>query len=478
MYNPFKYSNTNKRYHTWDYYLKDKYGFKVGRASLNAKFSCPNIDGTKGKGGCTFCFAGSSDSFAPIEDQYQEQLEVLNNKWNTNKHFVYFQAFTNTHGSLEKVIETIKPFKNRKDSVGIIIGTRADCLQDDKIEFLAELSQENDIWVELGLQSSNDTTADKINRCHTFKEFQDAVKKLRKHNINIAVHLINSLPGETKTEMLQTVKDVVACDVQAIKIHMLNIVKNTQMEKEADNIPLLSKEEYIDIVCDQLELIPAHIVISRLTGDPDKDILIKPHWTVDKIALLNDIDKELEKRDTWQGKKVDKQLSPTVHYTRMLMDRYSNKDYVVVDATLGNGFDSEFLARLNKKVFGFDINETAIKRSMQRLTSFSNVEIINDSHANIANYIDAIDLLVFNTGYLPGSDKKLTTKGETTVKAVLEGYRLLNKGGFIILTLYKGHDDNQEYNEVIKALNDHKVYFKETIVEQLNHAPSIITIKK
>lgn len=313
MKNPFIYSNDNKRYHTWNYYLKQKYHSKVFKVPLNANFSCPNRDGTCGVGGCTFCTSlGSGDQvqemFEPLDIQYDANLKVMKNKWPQGKGFAYFQAYTNTYCSLETLKETIEPFFYKEDVLGLCIATRADCLEDDKIEYLNKLAQEKEIWIELGLQSIYDETAARINRGHTYATFVDCVERLKNTDLKICVHLMNSLPNETKDMMINSARTIGQLPIHAVKIHMLYLMENTVLAKEylEHPFPLLSKEDYIDVIVRQLEYLPKEIIIQRLTGDGVKEQQIESFWMLNKTVVLNDIDKEMVKHDTYQGRMLEK----------------------------------------------------------------------------------------------------------------------------------------------------------------------------
>ncbi len=306
--NQFKYSNDNKRYHTFNYYLKNKYHCKVAKVGLNAGFTCPNRDGTKGIGGCIFCSASGSGDFAgnvkdSLEMQFEQVSQILNHKWPGCKYIAYFQANTNTYGPVAKIKNCIEPFVNKKDVVAISIATRPDCLADDVLDYLDKLNQRVDLWVELGLQTIHDQTGKLINRGHTYQEFLDGLSKLRKLKINVCVHIINGLPGETKEMMLETAKTVGNLDIQALKIHMLYIIEGTKLHQlyQQEAFSMLSREEYIELVCDQLTYIPEQIVIERLTGDGKVDDLVAPLWSIKKVTILNDIDKMMVKKDYYQG---------------------------------------------------------------------------------------------------------------------------------------------------------------------------------
>ena len=307
----FKYSNTNKRYHTLDYYYKNRFNEKIFKVSLNAGFTCPNIDGTKGFGGCIYCSKTGSGEFAgnkkdSIKKQFNEIRDMMLKKWPKAKYIAYFQARTNTYAPVEKLKEIYEEVLTYKDVIGINIATRADSITDECLDYLEDLNKRTYLTVELGLQTIKEETSILINRCHTLKEFEDTVKKLRKRNIDVVVHIINGLPNETKIDMLNTVKYLNKLDIQGIKIHMLSITKDTRLENYYKEHPfhVLTKDEYIDIVIDQLELLREEIVIHRITGDPKLEDLIEPNWLVKKFCVLNDIDKEMVRRDTYQGTKI------------------------------------------------------------------------------------------------------------------------------------------------------------------------------
>lgn len=309
--NEFKYSNTNKRYHTLDYYYKNRFNQKVFKVSLNAGFSCPNIDGTKGYGGCIYCSKIGSGEFAgnkedDIVKQFNEIKNMMLKKWPNAKYIGYFQARTNTYAPVEKLKSLYEKILDQENVIGLNIATRPDAISKECLDYLNELNKKTYLTIELGLQTTNKITSKLINRCHSLKCFEDMVKELRKRNIDVVVHIINGLPYETKNDMLNTVKYLNNLDIQGIKIHMLSILKDTPLEKlyKKEKFHILTKEEYIDIVIDQLELLRPEIVIHRITGDPKIDDLIEPFWLTKKFCVLNDIDKEMVKRNTYQGKLI------------------------------------------------------------------------------------------------------------------------------------------------------------------------------
>lgn len=309
--NNFKYTNSNKRYHTLDYYYKNRFHEKVFKVSLNAGFSCPNIDGKVGYGGCIYCSKTGSGEFAgnkedSLEKQFLEIKNMMLKKWPKAKYIGYFQARTNTYAPVNELKKMYEKILNQENVIGINIATRPDAISDECLDYLEELNKKTYLTIELGLQTTKEETTKLINRCHSLQCFEDMVKKLRERNIDVVVHIINGLPYETKKDMLNTVKYLNKLDIQGIKIHMLSITKDTPIEKmyQEEKFKLLNKEEYVDIVVDQLELLREEIVIHRITGDPKLDELIEPTWLTKKFCVLNDIDKEMVRRDTYQGIKA------------------------------------------------------------------------------------------------------------------------------------------------------------------------------
>jgi len=312
MENNFKYTNSNKRYHTLDYFYKNKFNQKIFKVSLNANFSCPNIDGTVGYGGCIYCSKTGSGEFAgnredEIVKQFNEVKEIMLKKWPDAKYIGYFQARTNTHAPVEVLRSLHDEILKQPGIVGLNIGTRPDAISDECLEYLDELNKKTYLTIVLGLQTIHDKTSKLINRCHSLECFETMVKKLRDRNIDVVAHIINGLPYETKEDMLDTVKYLNNLDIQGIKIHMLSVLKDTPLEYlyQKEKFHILTKEEYIDIAVNQLELLRPEIVIHRITGDPKIDDLIEPNWLTKKFCVLNDIDKEMVKRNTYQGAKIN-----------------------------------------------------------------------------------------------------------------------------------------------------------------------------
>ena len=303
----FKYSLDNKRYHTLNYYYKKLYGKKTFKVSLNGNFSCPNkINGQ----GCIFCSKLGSGDFAGAANQdlitqFNNVKNIMLKKWPDSFYIGYFQANTNTYAPVDVLREKYESIINLPNVVGLNIATRSDAISDECLEYLSDLNKRTNLTIELGLQSMHDKTLKYINRGHDLQNFENSLKKLQQRNIKVVVHIINGLPNETKEDMINTVKYLNKLHIDGIKIHMLHVLKNTQLEDIYLHKPfhILTKEEYIDIVIEQLEYLDPNIVIHRLTGDPKKEDLIAPSWLLKKFCVLNDIDKEMKKRDTYQGAK-------------------------------------------------------------------------------------------------------------------------------------------------------------------------------
>ena len=306
----FKYSLDNKRYYTLNYYNKKKYNSKVFKISLNAGFTCPNIDGTKGYGGCIYCLNGSkSIDNLDLLKQFITQKNIEEKKWPNAKYIGYFQANTNTYANVNVLKEKYELILKQDNVIGLNIATRPDSITKETYDYLEDLSKRTNLVIELGLQTINDKTAKLINRGSTLKEFEDCLNELNKRNIDVVVHIINGLPYETKEDMINTAKYLSNKKILGIKIHMLHILKNTKLNElyQKEKFHILTKEEYVDIVCDQLEILREDIVINRITGDPIKEDLVEPTWLIKKFGVLNEIDKEMVRRDSYQGIKYKKE---------------------------------------------------------------------------------------------------------------------------------------------------------------------------
>ena len=305
----FKNTLDNKRYYTLNYFYKTKFKSKVFKVSLNGGFTCPNKDGTKGTGGCIYCSpSGSGDFAGNIKDnlvkQFNEVRDIMLKKWPDAKYIAYFQANSNTYGTVDELKEKYESVINLPGVIGISIATRPDCFNDEIYDYIEELSKRTYLTIEVGLQTIHEKTLNIINRGHTMKEFEDCFNELKKRNINVIVHIINGLPGENKEDMIETAKYINKIKPNGVKIHMLHVTKNTKLATMFEKEPfhILTKEEYIDIVISQLEYLNEDIIIARITGDPVKEDLIEPKWLLKKFCVLNDIDKEMGKRDSYQGK--------------------------------------------------------------------------------------------------------------------------------------------------------------------------------
>lgn len=307
--NPFPYSLDNKRYLTYSSYLKQRFGQKVFKVPLNIDLGCPNRDGTKGTGGCIFCSARLSGDFAgdpcqDIERQFDEVRGRLHKKWEQGLYIPYFQAGSNTYGEtavLKRLFERALSFEN---AAGLAIATRADCIDAEKADMLASLSERTYLTVELGLQSIHDRTALLCNRCHTYEDFLNGFRLLKERGINVCVHIINGLPGESREMMLETAETVGELGIHAIKIHLLHILKGTVLAEmfERGEFKAMEQTEYVSLVCDQIERLPKEVIIERVTGDGARSELIAPLWSLKKFCVMNDIDKELYRRNSFQGK--------------------------------------------------------------------------------------------------------------------------------------------------------------------------------
>ena len=289
-------------------YNKMKYNSKVFKVSLNAGFGCPNKKNGKG---CIYCYNGSGENRGmSLVEQFNKVKDTVSKKWPNSKFIGYFQADTNTYAPLPILKKNYEEILNLPNVIGLNIATRCDALPDDVLNYLEELNKRTNLVVELGLQTIHESTSKIINRGHTLKQFEDAVNELRKRNIDVVVHIINGLPYETKEMMLETVRYLSNLDIQGIKIHMLFILKDTELAElyEKEKFHILTKEEYVDIVCDQLELLKEDIVINRITGDPDKELVIEPIWLIRKFGVLNEIDKEMVRRNSYQGIKHEKKI--------------------------------------------------------------------------------------------------------------------------------------------------------------------------
>jgi len=300
-----------KRYRDLNTYLKEVFGERVQKISLDSGLVCPNRDGTISSKGCIFCDARGSGTGAlinkaqSIDTQVLSAKELLRKRYGVRKFIAYFQSFTNTYGPVEKLKELYDQSMAHRDIVGLSVATRPDCIDQDKLDLLCSYQKKGLVWLELGLQSSHNSTLKRINRGHDVACFEQGVFMAANRGLSICAHVILGLPGETREMMLQTARFMAKQPVEGIKIHLLYVVKGTPLEKlyhEGDLI-CLEREEYVDLVVDFLELLPPEMIIHRLTGDPPRSELIAPVWALDKMKTLQMIETRMKLRDTWQGAK-------------------------------------------------------------------------------------------------------------------------------------------------------------------------------
>lgn len=300
----------DKRYHTLNYELKKAFGKKVIKLSLDGGFTCPNRDGTVGYRGCIFCGEEGSGEFTSsralsIEEQINDQKKQLANKWDSDKYIAYFQNFTNTYSTYEDLRGKYHRALSQEGVVGLAIATRPDCLPDEVLDLLEEINQKTYLWVELGLQTIHDKSSRFIRRGYPLSVYHEAIEKLKERNIKVVTHLIFGLPYESREDMLESVRYVAGTNTWGVKFHMLYIQRGTDLYEYflKHPFPILSKDEYISLVVDALELLPEDMVVHRVTGDGKKELLYEPRWTLDKLRVLSGIDKELKMRNSYQGKK-------------------------------------------------------------------------------------------------------------------------------------------------------------------------------
>lgn len=300
----------DKRYHSLDYYLKETYGSKVYKLSLHGGMTCPNRDGTLGTSGCIFCSSGGSGDFAAnsldsISSQIETAKKLVTNKIEHGKYIAYFQAYTNTYAPVNYLRKIFYEAIQNPDIVALSIATRPDCLPAEVLSLLEELNQIKPVWIELGLQTNSEDTANFFKRGYALSLFENAVNHLRKRNITVIVHIILGLPYETKEDMLTSVSYVSSLDIQGIKLQLMHVLKGTELEQvyhmHPESFAMLNLEDYVDTLIECIELIPSNIVIHRITGDGPKNLLIAPQWSSDKKRVLNTIQHELKIRNTYQG---------------------------------------------------------------------------------------------------------------------------------------------------------------------------------
>lgn len=299
-----------KRYHSLNYFLRERFGEKVFKISLDGGFSCPNRDGTISSGGCLFCSERGSGDFAgdrdfSISKQFNDIKKIMAKKWSKGKYIAYFQAYTNTYAPIKVLKAKYEDALKQEDVVALAIATRPDCLGEEVLDLLSQINEKFYVWVELGLQTCNDETAKKINRGYKLEVFEEAIKKLKDRNIDFVVHSIFGLPGENKEDMLKTVEYIAYSGAKGVKFHLLHLMKNTPLVKlyERGELEFLSQEDYIELLCKSVEMLPQDMVVHRLTGDAPRNLLIGPVWSLKKWEVLNAIDRAMLDNDVYQGKK-------------------------------------------------------------------------------------------------------------------------------------------------------------------------------
>lgn len=288
------------KYYTLNKYFKDKYGEKIGKLSLDGNFTCPNRDGKISDLGCVFCSEMGSGEFTsgklPLEEQIAKQKEIVKKKWNNDKFIAYFQNFTNTYGDVNHLRSLYEKVLKDEDIIGISIATRADCLEEDILDLLEELSKRCELWVEIGMQSIKESTVEYINRGYSHNYLDEKLKELKKRNIKFLLHLIFGLPNERETDMLKTIEYVNEIKPFGIKIHSLYIQNDSRIYKDylENQFKLLTKEEYTDLVVKALNILDKDIVVHRITGDGDKKKLVAPLWSGDKLGVIGEIQRKIK----------------------------------------------------------------------------------------------------------------------------------------------------------------------------------------
>jgi radical SAM protein (TIGR01212 family) len=300
-----------RRYYAFSRFLKERFGTKVYRVTIDAGFTCPNVDGTVAVGGCVYC---DNRSFSPnrrlprttIREQVTRGVTILQKRYRADRFLAYFQAATNTYAPVEKLRRLYDEALEHPQIVGLAIGTRPDCVPEPVLELLESYARARYVCLELGLQTMHDRSLDWMNRGHHFDVFVDAVQRCQGRGLDLCAHVILGLPGETRADMLATARALASLPVDAVKIHNLHVVRDTPMEKmfHAGQVRMQEREEYVDLVCDFLEQLPPRMIIHRLSGEAPPDYLIAPLWCLDKPTLLRAIHAELERRDSWQGKRL------------------------------------------------------------------------------------------------------------------------------------------------------------------------------
>jgi len=299
-----------KRYTDLNTYFRKRFGCRVQKITVDAGLTCPNRDGTISTGGCIYCNVRGSGTGAharglSIRRQLIKGKKALTRRYKAKKFIAYFQSFTNTYAPLNRLKSLYDEALGVEDVVGLSIGTRPDCVDEPVLALLEAYARDHLIWIEYGLQSANDSTLLLINRGHDVRCFIEAVEAAKNRDVQICAHVIIGLPGETRRDILTTARVLASLGIDGVKIHLLYVVRGTELENRylANRYRCLEQQEYVDIICDFLEHLPKNIVIQRLTGDPHPEELVAPAWSLKKGQTLEMIQKTLEKRDSWQGKR-------------------------------------------------------------------------------------------------------------------------------------------------------------------------------
>lgn len=297
-----------RRYHSLDSYLKKSFGEKLYKLSLDGGMTCPNRDGTKGRGGCIFCSGEGSGDFAakPCGDtgrQIELAKDSVKNKYSGSRFIAYFQSYTNTYAPVGRLRELFLPVISRDDIAVLDIATRPDCIPPEVLKLIKELADIKPVWVELGLQTSDNDTAARINRCYETEVYDRAVCELHEAGVEVITHMITGLPGERKSDMLKTAHHIAECGSDGIKLQLMHVLRGTNLAEmyERGEFEALSQEEYTDIICDIIAELPESMVVHRLTGDGDREKLVAPRWSLDKRKVLRGIEHELKVRNIVQG---------------------------------------------------------------------------------------------------------------------------------------------------------------------------------
>ncbi len=300
-----------KRYHTLDSFFKEKFGCKIAKIPLSGGFTCPNRDGSKGTGGCIYCSENLSGEFAgDAKDelcvQYEKIRTMMEKKWKNTKYMPYFQTGTGTYADVSRLRKLYETALSLPDAVSLSIATRPDCISEECLDLLEDISKKTFLTIELGVQTIHDKTGLIINRCSNFSDFEKTFDALTKRKISVCVHLINGLPGETTDMMKESVRVISSFRPWSVKLHLLHVIRGTVCEKmyNEGKLWVFTKEDYVNLVCDELELLHPDIVIQRLTGDGERSSLVSPLWSIRKFEVLNAIDAQMQKRNAFQGDKA------------------------------------------------------------------------------------------------------------------------------------------------------------------------------